>query len=252
MGRSKFTLKRIENPTSRQVIFFKRKEGIVKKAGELSVLCDTDVGLIMFSPSGMLTCFASSGSIEDIFLRFISRPDELKGGPIWNEEYLCQRLKQVKTEGEIMEKMAKIEMLEDMLFKLNRKQREANEKMRYYDPNEDNITSLFEAGVYQQFLENAIQRIENSKVKLLHTQIVQEKNGDHVDVHEVVSADSNTDELGNSNLQSKMVWSNIEHEREESRPMGHHLNIDFLKAQTNWNLAGRGQASTSNITRPSI
>ncbi|KAL7000221.1 hypothetical protein U1Q18_001369, partial [Sarracenia purpurea var. burkii] len=61
MGRNKLSVRRIENPASRQIIYSKRKDGIVKKANELSVLCDTDVGLIMFSPTGRLTSFASNG-----------------------------------------------------------------------------------------------------------------------------------------------------------------------------------------------
>ena len=63
MGRNKLLVKRIESPTTRQVIYSKRKDGIVKKANELSILCDTDVGLIMFSPTGRLTSFASNGRL---------------------------------------------------------------------------------------------------------------------------------------------------------------------------------------------
>ncbi|KAL8511148.1 hypothetical protein ACS0TY_017827 [Phlomoides rotata] len=66
MGRKKLALRKIESSTSRQVTYAKRKEGIIKKANELSVLCDTDVALIMFSPSGRLTAFASNGSYNDV------------------------------------------------------------------------------------------------------------------------------------------------------------------------------------------
>ncbi|XP_048443966.1 MADS-box transcription factor 23 isoform X1 [Pyrus x bretschneideri] len=59
MGRGKVELKRIENPTSRQVTFSKRRNGLLKKAFELSVLCDAEVGLIIFSPSGKSYQFAS-------------------------------------------------------------------------------------------------------------------------------------------------------------------------------------------------
>ncbi|KAH6819461.1 hypothetical protein C2S51_003064 [Perilla frutescens var. frutescens] len=52
MGRGKVELKRIENPTNRQVTFSKRRNGLLKKAFELSVLCDAEVALIIFSPSG--------------------------------------------------------------------------------------------------------------------------------------------------------------------------------------------------------
>ncbi|KAK2987995.1 hypothetical protein RJ640_011258 [Escallonia rubra] len=80
MGRKKLTVRKIENSTFRQVTFSKRKDGILKKANELAILCDTDVSLIMFSPAGRLTSFATDGRIEDIFLRFVDRPDELRGG----------------------------------------------------------------------------------------------------------------------------------------------------------------------------
>lgn len=50
----------IENATSRQVTFSKRRNGLMKKAFELSVLCDAEVALIIFSPRGKLYEFASS------------------------------------------------------------------------------------------------------------------------------------------------------------------------------------------------
>uniref|UniRef100_A0A5B7C7Y5 Putative MADS-box transcription factor 23-like isoform X2 n=1 Tax=Davidia involucrata TaxID=16924 RepID=A0A5B7C7Y5_DAVIN len=59
MGRGKVELKRIENPTSRQVTFSKRRNGLLKKAFELSILCDAEVGLLIFSPSGRAYEFAS-------------------------------------------------------------------------------------------------------------------------------------------------------------------------------------------------
>nr|AIZ95381.1 MADS35 [Erycina pusilla] len=60
MGRGKTEIKRIENSKGRKVTFSKRKNGLLKKAWELSVLCDTDIGLIIFSPQGKLFEFASS------------------------------------------------------------------------------------------------------------------------------------------------------------------------------------------------
>ncbi|XP_057767488.1 truncated transcription factor CAULIFLOWER D-like isoform X3 [Salvia miltiorrhiza] len=59
MGRGKVELKRIENPTNRQVTFSKRRNGLLKKAFELSVLCDAEVALIVFSPSGKAYQFSS-------------------------------------------------------------------------------------------------------------------------------------------------------------------------------------------------
>ncbi|KAI4341333.1 hypothetical protein MLD38_026067 [Melastoma candidum] len=59
MGRGKVELKKIENPTSRQVTFSKRRNGLLKKAFELSILCDAEVALLIFSSSGKVYQFAS-------------------------------------------------------------------------------------------------------------------------------------------------------------------------------------------------
>nr|XP_018625082.1 MADS-box protein AGL42-like [Nicotiana tomentosiformis]XP_018625083.1 MADS-box protein AGL42-like [Nicotiana tomentosiformis]XP_018625085.1 MADS-box protein AGL42-like [Nicotiana tomentosiformis]XP_033511057.1 MADS-box protein AGL42-like [Nicotiana tomentosiformis]XP_033511058.1 MADS-box protein AGL42-like [Nicotiana tomentosiformis]XP_033511059.1 MADS-box protein AGL42-like [Nicotiana tomentosiformis]XP_033511060.1 MADS-box protein AGL42-like [Nicotiana tomentosiformis] len=60
MVRGKVQMKRIENATSRQVTFSKRRNGIMKKAYELSVLCDAEVAVIIFSQKGRLYEFSSS------------------------------------------------------------------------------------------------------------------------------------------------------------------------------------------------
>ncbi|KAK8961892.1 Agamous-like MADS-box protein AGL8 [Platanthera guangdongensis] len=54
MGRGRVQLKRIENKINRQVTFSKRRSGLLKKAHEISVLCDADVALIVFSAKGKL------------------------------------------------------------------------------------------------------------------------------------------------------------------------------------------------------
>ncbi|URE39405.1 K-box region [Musa troglodytarum] len=66
MGRRRVELRRIEDNTSRQVCFSKRRNGLLKKAKELSVLCDVEVGLILSSAKGKLYHFASPYSIDKI------------------------------------------------------------------------------------------------------------------------------------------------------------------------------------------
>jgi len=53
-------IRRIDNSTSRQVTFSKRRNGLLKKAKELSILCDAEVGLIIFSSTGRLYEFSST------------------------------------------------------------------------------------------------------------------------------------------------------------------------------------------------
>lgn len=61
MGRGKIEIKRIENSNSRQVTFSKRRAGLLKKAQELAILCDAEVAVIIFSNTGKLFEFSSSG-----------------------------------------------------------------------------------------------------------------------------------------------------------------------------------------------
>ncbi|KAK8914209.1 Floral homeotic protein AGAMOUS [Platanthera zijinensis] len=65
--KGKVEIKRIENTANRQVTFCKRRNGLLKKAYELSVLCDADVALIIFSGRGRLYEYANNsvkGTIE--------------------------------------------------------------------------------------------------------------------------------------------------------------------------------------------
>ncbi|CAN6199742.1 unnamed protein product [Urochloa humidicola] len=59
MGRGPVQLRRIENKINRQVTFSKRRNGLLKKAHEISVLCDAEVALIVFSTKGKLYEYSS-------------------------------------------------------------------------------------------------------------------------------------------------------------------------------------------------
>ncbi|KAL8044244.1 hypothetical protein ABFX02_08G034200 [Erythranthe guttata] len=70
MGRGRVELKRIENKINRQVTFAKRRNGLLKKAYELSVLCDAEVALIIFSNRGKLYEFCSSSNMLKTLERY--------------------------------------------------------------------------------------------------------------------------------------------------------------------------------------
>ncbi|GKV19868.1 hypothetical protein SLEP1_g30070 [Rubroshorea leprosula] len=69
MAREKIKIRKIDNVTARQVTFSKRRRGLFKKAEELSVLCDAEVALIIFSATGKLFEYASS-NMKDILSRY--------------------------------------------------------------------------------------------------------------------------------------------------------------------------------------
>ncbi|CAA2963897.1 MADS-box transcription factor 23-like [Olea europaea subsp. europaea] len=75
MGRGKIVIRRIDNSTSRQVTFSKRRSGLLKKARELSILCDAEVGLIVFSSTGRLYDYSST-SMKSVIERYNKQKEE--------------------------------------------------------------------------------------------------------------------------------------------------------------------------------
>ncbi|CAN8266679.1 unnamed protein product [Cochlearia groenlandica] len=81
MGRVKLKIKKLENTNGRQTTFAKRRNGILKKANELSILCDIDIVLLMFSPAGKPSlCCGRRSSIEEVIAKFsqVTPPERTK------------------------------------------------------------------------------------------------------------------------------------------------------------------------------
>uniref|UniRef100_A0A915JX00 MADS-box domain-containing protein n=1 Tax=Romanomermis culicivorax TaxID=13658 RepID=A0A915JX00_ROMCU len=79
MGRKKIQILRITDERNRQVTFTKRKFGLMKKAYELSTLCDCEIALIVFNSCGKLFQYASS-NMDEILLRYteLNEPTETR------------------------------------------------------------------------------------------------------------------------------------------------------------------------------
>ncbi|CAJ2651425.1 PISTILLATA protein [Trifolium pratense] len=102
MGRGKFELKRIENSSNRQVTYSKRKNGILKKAKEISILCDSQVSLILSGESGKIHEYISpSTTLIDVLDRY----QRATGKTLWNAEHesLSNEIDRIKKENENME-----------------------------------------------------------------------------------------------------------------------------------------------------
>ncbi|KAI5067713.1 hypothetical protein GOP47_0018241 [Adiantum capillus-veneris] len=71
MGKSKTQFQKIEKDSNRRVTFNKRRIGLLKKAYEISVLCEVDIALIFFGQNGEMTCFEGPrSSIEEVVMEF--------------------------------------------------------------------------------------------------------------------------------------------------------------------------------------
>ncbi|XP_031378137.1 MADS-box transcription factor 23-like isoform X3 [Punica granatum] len=80
MVKGKIVIRKINCSKSRQVTFFKRRTGLFKKAKELSILCDAEIGLIIFSCTGKVYDFAST-SMKSILERYGKVKQEVNNLP---------------------------------------------------------------------------------------------------------------------------------------------------------------------------
>uniref|UniRef100_A0A2I9LP84 Myocyte-specific enhancer factor 2 n=1 Tax=Centruroides hentzi TaxID=88313 RepID=A0A2I9LP84_9SCOR len=69
MGRKKIQISRITDERNRQVTFTKRRFGLMKKAYELSVLCDCEIALIIFNSTNKLFQYAST-DMDKVLLKY--------------------------------------------------------------------------------------------------------------------------------------------------------------------------------------
>nr|AAT99429.1 PI-like MADS-box protein [Alpinia hainanensis] len=102
MGRGKIEIKRIENSTNRQVTFSKRRNGIIKKAREISILCEAQVSVVIFSSSGKMSEYCSpSTTLPKILERYQTN----SGEKLWDakHESLSVEIERVKKENDNMQ-----------------------------------------------------------------------------------------------------------------------------------------------------
>lgn len=69
MGRKKIQIQPIKEERNRQVTFLKRKHGLMKKAYELSVLCNCEVALVIMTSNNKVIQYSSS-DMDSLLHRF--------------------------------------------------------------------------------------------------------------------------------------------------------------------------------------
>jgi len=69
MGRKKIAIRKINDARRRQVTFTRRKFGLMKKAYELSILCNCDVGLVLITKNDKLYAY-SNKKMDELLLRY--------------------------------------------------------------------------------------------------------------------------------------------------------------------------------------
>ncbi|KAB1206307.1 Protein TRANSPARENT TESTA 16 [Morella rubra] len=148
MGRGKIRIRRIENQTTRQVTFSKRRAGLLKKTHELSVLCDAQIGLIVFSSTGKMCEYCTEPlRMEQIIERY-----------------------QKATGTRIPERDGREQIYSEMTM-LRKETYRLELSMRRYTG--EDVTSLpyEDLDQLEQELERAVNKVRDRKTELLHQQV---------------------------------------------------------------------------------
>ncbi|CAL9136375.1 MADS-box transcription factor 29-like isoform X1 [Musa acuminata AAA Group] len=157
MGRGKIEIKKIENPTNRQVTFSKRRGGLLKKANELAVLCDAQVGVIIFSSSGKMFEYCSPHSsmrqIMDSYQRVTNTHFE-----------------EINTHQQIFYEIARIKDEKDKL----------QESMKQYVGENLTCLTLNELNQLEEQLESSVNKVRVRKHQLLHQQLDNLRRKEHI------------------------------------------------------------------------
>ncbi|BFG19603.1 hypothetical protein CerSpe_058770 [Prunus speciosa] len=178
MARGKVQMKKIENPVHRQVTFCKRRAGLLKKAKELSVLCDADIGIFIFSSHGKLFELATKGNMQGLIERYMKmKPTRVSQADQAIETQTLDAKKEInllKQEIEILQK-----------------------GLRYMFGGGDGTMTLDELQVLEKHLEVWIYHVRSAKMDVLFQEIQLLRNSEGI----LTAA--------NKYLQDKIIEENI-------------------------------------------
>ncbi|KMZ58453.1 MADS-box transcription factor 32 [Zostera marina] len=148
MVRGKMQIRRIDNPIQKQSTFYKRRDGLFKKAKELSVLCDANLLLILFSTTGKLYEFHSpsfSSSKE-----FIRKYETATHTQIW-----CDSL---------LERNAEKERFEQLCHGLET-------ELRFLRVDDEQCYSVPALGRLERTLEDSVNKVRAEKYRKIEAEM---------------------------------------------------------------------------------
>ncbi|KAL6009106.1 hypothetical protein ACLOJK_022333 [Asimina triloba] len=172
MGRVKLKIKRLESPNARQVTYSKRKSGILKKAKELSILCDVDIVLIMFSPTGKPAfCIGEQSTIEDVLAKFAQlTPQERAKRKLESLEALKKTFKKLDHDVNIQDFLGTRYAKKELSFKVvaistvrDTEEAKGRDFMRCYWEDPDKIDDIEHIRAMEESFKASINQIQRHK-----------------------------------------------------------------------------------------
>ncbi|MQM03195.1 hypothetical protein Taro_035971 [Colocasia esculenta] len=177
MGRVKLKIKKLENTSGRQVTYSKRRAGILKKAKELSILCDIDIVLLMFSPTGKPTlCLGERSNIEEVISKFAQlTPQERAKRKLESLEALKKTFKKLDHDVNIQDFLGSstqtIEELSNHSRLLQAQLSEVHKRLSYWtDP--EKITNMEHIRSMEESLNESLNQIRARKENIAKQQFM--------------------------------------------------------------------------------
>ncbi|CAA0827762.1 Agamous-like MADS-box protein AGL12 [Striga hermonthica] len=160
MARGKIQMRRVENPVHRQVTFCKRRAGLLKKAKELSVLCDAEIGLFIFSAQGKLYELATNGTMQSLIEKYMK----------YNREIPADHDRREKQLVNMMDPKDEINMLKNGIEILHK-------GLRFISGGVTGSTmTLGELNILEKHLEKWIYHVRSAKMDIMAQEIQLLKN----------------------------------------------------------------------------
>ncbi|XP_038975778.1 MADS-box protein AeAP3-2-like [Phoenix dactylifera] len=157
MGRGKIEIKRIENPTNRQVTFSKRRGGLLKKANELAILCDAQVGVVIFSSTGKMFEYSSPPlSMHQIIDRY-QRVTNTRIEDIDNQQQMFYEISWMRNESDKLQA-----------------------SMRQYTGENLSSMTMNDLNQLEQQLEYSVNKVRTTKHQLLNQQLDNLRRKEHI------------------------------------------------------------------------
>ncbi|XP_022851370.1 agamous-like MADS-box protein AGL12 isoform X1 [Olea europaea var. sylvestris] len=160
MARGKIQMKRIENPVHRQVTFCKRRAGLLKKAKELSVLCDAEIGVIIFSAHGKIFEQASKGAMQGLIERYMKN----------NRGTQAEQVVKDKEVVDLKDEISKLKLEIDVLQK----------GIRFIFGGGNDSMTLDEMNVLEKHLELWMCHVRSAKMDIMFQEIQLLKNKEEI------------------------------------------------------------------------
>uniref|UniRef100_A0A0D3HPL8 MADS-box domain-containing protein n=2 Tax=Oryza TaxID=4527 RepID=A0A0D3HPL8_9ORYZ len=168
MGRVKLKIKKLENSSGRHVTYSKRRSGILKKAKELSILCDIPLILLMFSPNDKPTiCVGDHSSIEDVITKYAQQtPQERAKRKLESLEALKKTFKKLDHDVNIQDFLGSggqtVEELSSHLGALQCQMADVEKRLSYWsDP--EKVENIDHIRAMEQSLKESLNRIRIHK-----------------------------------------------------------------------------------------